>query len=999
MSVIYSCDICEKEFNLNIKLKKHKASAHAAVKEEVKSKDYLDPKVTFTDKEKILYYDDLKAKTEELEEKIKILEENQNPKPKIQKSKRRSAKVTVTELDENRYDLIENDETIPEGWKSARSKHIFRGVKSKVFLSPDQKFFPSRRLALTHMVHVLKSSQEDIQIMKNGFLEEGWSKIDHILDGWLMKSKPRDGRMNAVFLSDQLSLLTSQRNVIAELIKKDYSDQHIKNFLCYIVKKSLNPEDIQLEPGLQQDFYRKCVISTEDFYLTIDGDVLNSIKRVWKNLKMSKVQFTKPPQIESKRKRKARRPYALTAEDVKIQNVVVKPHQVIEASDSFCPNNWKVYRRHEDDQKLFQCPEGKFYNRHNSLKKMFTEKYSEEDLEEMKRGLVEEEGWSSPDFMPPGWLYKLYSKGGSHRVMTPTFVMVKVLWETMNDYFIRCGVTEDQILKFKTGMGWRESQDLPVGCFESTRTKDGQEYKVYLAPDNTYCANAAQLYRKYVSHSQPSGEELYKLGIILEQEGWTCQEYLPTNWRMRKVNSERSKTEFLTDKGERMKSSIVCYKYLVENNFPTKIIQNFTSKFKRSLNASSPRTETFTPKIGSKVVNKTSKYLNSALKHKKTQLKSLKESDEEVKKSKPKLKKQIKEEGFEPAYYLPEGWSVNEGGLRKKFRTPTGEVLNGVKDVVDFMKHKGVTEDRIDMFKENYSSIPFTKQDGLPQGWMSAIMSLTNGMKACKLLSPCGIFFNGRNSAIKFMIEQNHPEEDIKKMKELLVTEDGWIPDDNMPPGWLRKDPSSGSIFMSPTFDIIRDHIKKKVKEYLFTTNIDAVDITMAYLKNRLRKHQSVNQQTTAASEIILKRKIKEEPSEHSPKKARKDLFPVWRSDPSLPSDWSMIDTGDNIQISNNKGDIFKSRMEAIDHMIQNQQPPTDIFKLWNNLHLEGWNIDDENLPDGWRIKHLPDSTHHYLSPLMELVTTGQDLLKHVNNDDDCSEDDIVKVRNWILNH
>ena len=68
MAVTYSCDNCEKEFNLQIKLKKHIASEHQV--KDNKSVDYTDEDLKFTDDEKAQYYDDLKSKYDELKKKL-----------------------------------------------------------------------------------------------------------------------------------------------------------------------------------------------------------------------------------------------------------------------------------------------------------------------------------------------------------------------------------------------------------------------------------------------------------------------------------------------------------------------------------------------------------------------------------------------------------------------------------------------------------------------------------------------------------------------------------------------------------------------------------------------------------------------------------------------------------------------------------------------------------------------------------------------------------------
>ena len=65
MAIIYSCDFCEKEFNLQIKLKKHIQADHASPKE-LDASDFLDEEIEITDDEKAEKYDDLKAKYDDV---------------------------------------------------------------------------------------------------------------------------------------------------------------------------------------------------------------------------------------------------------------------------------------------------------------------------------------------------------------------------------------------------------------------------------------------------------------------------------------------------------------------------------------------------------------------------------------------------------------------------------------------------------------------------------------------------------------------------------------------------------------------------------------------------------------------------------------------------------------------------------------------------------------------------------------------------------------------
>ena len=142
--------------------------------------------------------------------------------------------------------------------------------------------------------------------------------------------------------------------------------------------------------------------------------------------------------------------------------------------------------------------------------------------------------------------------------------------------------------------------------------------------------------------------------------------------------------------------------------------------------------------------------------------------------------------------------------------------------------------------------------------------------------------------------------------------------------------------------------------------------------------------------------KLDEKDLESPSPKTLKTEFTDWMQDSSLPSDWFIAKDENTVKISNHKGDIFKSRKEAIDYMIQNQQPPTDIFTLWNTLHLEGWVCDENNLPSGWRMKKMTSNSCHYLSPMMDVFTSAKDLLTQVCQENDYSQEDVEKVRKWI---
>merc|ERR1711963_1013312 len=87
-------------------------------------------------------------------EKIKCKTKNK----KVFSKRRFSGQNTTSE----QFETIENDESIPEGWKSSwRIMEGFsKGQKVKVYWAPNGKFCSSRVAALNYMLSDLKSEEE-----------------------------------------------------------------------------------------------------------------------------------------------------------------------------------------------------------------------------------------------------------------------------------------------------------------------------------------------------------------------------------------------------------------------------------------------------------------------------------------------------------------------------------------------------------------------------------------------------------------------------------------------------------------------------------------------------------------------------------------------------------------------------------------------------------------------------------------------------------------------
>ena len=199
-------------------------------------------------------------------------------------------------------------------------------------------------------------------------------------------------------------------------------------------------------------------------------------------------------------------------------------------------------------------------------------------------------------------------------------------------------------------------------------------------------------------------------------------------------------------------------------------------------------------------------------------------------------------------------------------------------------------------------------------------------------------------------------------------------------------------MFLAPTWEMLN----YKVGVLEFMKKHDYNDAVIEAAKKYLYENPK----------FMFSQRIKTEPDnddeEQKPPKKKPLLdseVTEWKSgDSGVPENWLIARKSDNnILISSPKGERFSSRIEAIASMIRNQQSPEDMFKMWRNLHLEGWVCDEAHLPSGWRRKYLEElETYHYLSPLMVVIKSPGALLTHIESSQEYTAGDLVKVKLWM---
>ena len=245
----YKCDKCDEGFNLKIKLKRHILTEHEiSVQTKNDSPQTNEDKIRLFDELKQKYYEasdsfsHLETKLTTLQGKLKSLTLRNNFKQK----KYRGLDDTI-----GSYEHIEDDDTIPSGWRSSWKKLDFCNKKTKIYWAPNGKFCSSRREAILYMVEQLDSSDDDLLKMKGGLLQEGWTE-DKDLAGWYSKriSTSRD-KSSKVFISPDFNHFKSPKAVLSHLLKFSSEEEISQVSLSSVVYTDLAIPNLFLVSEIQ----------------------------------------------------------------------------------------------------------------------------------------------------------------------------------------------------------------------------------------------------------------------------------------------------------------------------------------------------------------------------------------------------------------------------------------------------------------------------------------------------------------------------------------------------------------------------------------------------------------------------------------------------------------------------------------------------------------------------------------------------------------------------
>jgi len=243
---------------------------------------------------------------------------------------------------------------------------------------------------------------------------------------------------------------------------------------------------------------------------------------------------------------------------------------------------------------------------------------------------------------------------------------------------------------------------------------------------------------------------------------------------------------------------------------------------------------------------------------------------------------------------------------------------------------------------------------------------------------PYGRSIHGKTNALKYLYNNkaDYSKSDLDKAFNSLQ-DNGWKKISNCE-DWRWKKSHANLWFLSPDMNKFRSAIE--VNAHMKKNNVsqEVIDNFNSFMGNTEIRRKKVNDTDTP-------KRIKKADNEER----------NWESDETLPDSWRLHKEKKKEILKNADGQEFLGRKSAIDFMIKEKYSPTDIFKLWNTLYLDGWVDDAESLPTGWKKKYFgKTNSYHYLSPLMEEVKSKDELLEKVEkNMNDYTSEDVEKVK------
>lgn len=1018
MAISYSCEFCEKEFNLQIKLKKHIQAYHASPKE-LDPSDFLDEEIEFTDDEKAEYYDDLKAKYDEVKSKVEFFEKRYSfmNKPPLEKLKTEFMNTKTFSSAKNRLKLnwessnegeVYKDPYMPENWKSTFVANS-DGKKRFYFIASDGTYLPGRKPSLLHMRDVLKSPESDMILMKRGMIEEeDWFESECLPQGWLTKCFIFPGKRDDFFFTPKYELFRSKAQALKELVHEGYTNSEISNLISGFIEKSIQSNEIVWENDARiPNGWKVGSTSNRKLYVLQSGYVVSTKKTIKGHVKNSK-------DLDMDMKKK-----------------------FLEYIDEFDDHRVKEKVGEEKDTVIHE------------------NNYSKENQINVTH--IESDKWIPSE----GWIRN------STGFRTLDEKNLNSAMEVVT-YFRSNGYSEDYINHYKeTGMsmGFKNGDDLPQGWREAVHKSQGCKggmltQKRFMSPNGTILQSRARAIKYMMDNDFERSDIETMFSLLKGEDGWQDDENLPAGWMKKHLKSKAS-YRYMAPTFETFKQKIHILKFLKRQGLSKEVLKKaenylYSGKSAPTLNIkSSSQESSIHPSVKIKI--------EKEVRDKKTSLPSdglTRDSDNRKTDSSSEANHNNATIIESDKWIPPAEWIRNSKG----FRTPDGMNLHSSTQLVTYLRSNGFSEDYIDHYKEKGHTSQFKKSDALPPGWRDAIQS-AEGMKGGVLtqkrfMSPNGTILQSRPLAIKYMMDNLFERSHIETMFSLLKSEDGWQNDVNLPQGWMKKQSPTTTVFMSPSVEIFKEkhavitymknesfdpEVIQKTKEYLYagrrtaalsikselcgdSSDAPAKKIKIEKIFDCINPKSSMAKKSTpedletemtlyvprgltsiyrgfrtengenlkSTLDIILYMKNNGYSNQEIDSFKERGTSTKFRKTDGLPPDWMSAcfkaETKFGIlnitRFLSPDGVILKNRAKAIKYMIDNGFDESDVEVMKTLLaKQDGWQV-DENLPQGWMKKQHLHSTS-YISPTFETFKHKHDVLDFMKSQG--QDDEVVK--------
>ena len=647
--------------------------------------------------------------------------------------------------------------------------------------------------------------------------------------------------------------------------------------------------------------------------------------------------------------------------------------------DIFLPEGWRVAvtkHKNSSEVKRYMSPEGELLgNLPKALKHiLLCGSVTDEQMEILKDGL-EYDGWSKETQLPEGWRVK-------RELKIETFLSPDLdLFSNKNElskYLEQNGLKEqsEKLIGRRnmkplnsniTKDNWESDSSLPAGWMSAW--SGGEEnikskFKRFKSPSQRIFNSRSVALKDMMANKHLQRDiEIMKDGFF--SDGWVQIDGLPKGWLKYQLSKE---TKFLSPDYHTIRQSKMeqaFQKYNIDKSLIPLLLKNniyrpLGSEEDYKDDASLPKgwKSQVKSEISNRMANKKIMSPNGKIFY--TRASAIRQMISETYSSDDivEMKNGFIIDGWVPIRDFPSGWMQHSTAFSyMNFLTPKYHMIKSCEMEKRFEQLSldksllpllsAIKRNFLQSKKEQNPTIIIDEwQDdfSLPSGWQ--ICWDKEPQRNHKFKTRSDRIIIGRSPAMRVMIAEKYPEEDLEKMKKGFGF-DGWKKTIYLPPGWMKKECSGVMSFLTPEFQVIKD---KNVEIFFDKYKLDKSLITML----KWEKSEEENILDLLAEENSSCVQLN-----------------------GLPKDWraELNDSG-SLLIFNPDGKQFTSRIEALQFMVQTNYDAKTIHSFWKGLEEEGWRVDDR-IPSGWRVRRPDgeDGDYEYLSSKMTILSSTEEAM------------------------